>query len=395
MRNRVLHLCPFMQHGGTERHLLNLALGLSDEFEVFISAPPGPMAPVFAEKVGHLIDYPAPMGFRLSQINDIIASIGGHLSVLKPDLIHIHASREMVWATRRAIKTLRISCPIVFTPHIYVGIGDRLSTSMFSRLADKVIAVSDAERARLVRFLPSSIRDERVVCVHNGTPLADQDRMPVADQGNGIGAASVPKLMDAVASSPGVDRHGSRDTTANRVIGTVGRLSKEKGTVYLLRAFKTLSTEFPHARLAVIGGGGLGEYLQREAQSLGVTDRVTFAGVMDDPSSEVSRFDIFVSPSLNETLSMSIIEAMALRKPVVATRVGATHEAVIHGETGLLCRPGKPDELANSIRTLLLWPDMGRRMGEAGRQRAVSLFSAQRMVDKTIAVYRRLLLERR
>lgn len=388
MGTRILYFCPFMQHGGTERHLYNLLSKLPREFESIVCAPTGPMTPLFEKVAGRL--EPGPKPFRVTNLNiaqavrDALADVRGRIESIRPDIIHVHASRDTAFAVCKALEAMGTRCPIVLTPHVYPGIGDYLWTSFFARAVDRVIAVSNSERVRLARFLPRSIRSERVVSIYNGTPLAD-----TCDDG----ALSAKESARAHTSSEVAEQGQSPDSEF--VIGTVGRLSKEKGTVYLLRAFRILATEFPNARLVIIGGGDLKESLQREAQSLGIADRVTFAGVMDNPATEMSRFDVFVSPSLNESLSMVIIEAMALGRPVVATRVGATHEAVIHGETGLICRPGRPDELASNIRTLLLSPGMRRRMGEAGRQRAANLFSAQRMVDKTVGVYRGLLLERR
>lgn len=387
MAIRVMHFCPFMYYGGTEQHLYNLLSRLPNEFESIVCAPTGPMTPMINRVVDHLEPRLKPLkvtNLRIDKaIRAVLDDIKERLEDLRPDLIHVHISRETAFAIRKVAKEIGMNCPVVLTPHVYTGSADFLRTSLFARSVDKVIAVSDSEKARLARLLPSSIRDERVVSIYNGTPLADDC--------NSVAASHVENPSPEVLSET-ADRAASL-VPGSVTIGTVGRLAKEKGTVYLLRAFSTLTAEFPHVRLVIIGGGGLREYLEHVAQSLGIANKVVFAGVMDDPSSEVSQFDIFVSPSLNETLSMSIIEAMALGKPVVATRVGATHEAVVHGDTGILCRPGDPEELARGMRVLLVSPEATHRMGQASRQRAVRLFSAQRMVDRTVGVYKQLLAQ--
>lgn len=385
MAIRVMHFCPFMYYGGTERHLYNLLSRLPSEFESIVCAPTGPMTPMIESVADHMEPRLEPLrvkNLRIGQaVREVLDDIKKRLEDLRPGLVHVHISRETAFAIRKVAREIGMNCPVVLTPHVYTGSVDFLWTSLFARAVDKVIAVSDSERARLARLLPSSIRNERVVSIYNGTPLADCCI--------GAAASHVRSLSPEVLSSAAGEARSLEPESIT--IGTVGRLSKEKGTVYLLRAFSSLTGEFPNIRLVIVGGGSLREYLEQAAKSLGVADKVRFAGVMDDTSLEASQFDIFVSPSLNETLSMSIIEAMALGKPVVATRVGATHEAVVHGDTGILCKPRDPAELAQAIRALLISPETRRRMGEAGRQRAVNLFSAQRMADKTVGVYRELL----
>jgi glycosyltransferase involved in cell wall biosynthesis len=101
--------------------------------------------------------------------------------------------------------------------------------------------------------------------------------------------------------------------------------------------------------------------------------------------------DIFVLPSIQEGLSLSALEAMALGKPVVACRVGGTPEVVVDGETGVLVSPGRPEELAGALEGLLEDPDRARAMGAAGRRRVRDAFDFEQMVSKIEAVYRRVI----
>jgi glycosyltransferase involved in cell wall biosynthesis len=362
MRERILYFCPYMRIGGTERHLCNLLPGITSQFEVMVSAPDGPLTPLLSEKVDQLVAYPGPMRVSLSETREGMGRLRELIGGFRPDLIHVHASREMVWMARKVTKKIGTRCPLVFTPHAYTGSFDFFLTWLYARLADRVIAVSNAERVRLARFFPESARDERVVWIPNGTPLADEE----------------------LRETPGRRFKGL-------TIGTTSRLSKEKGIIHLLRAFAMLSAEFADCRLVIVGDGRLRESLERNAASLGVSDRVKFTGALDDPIPAVAEFDIYVSSSLNENFSVSIVEAMALGKPVVATRVGGTPDAVVHGETGLLCEPADPQRLAECIRELLVSPDMRMRMGESARRRAVDMFSIRKMADRTASLYRELL----
>ncbi len=362
VRERILYFCPYMQLGGTERHLCNLLPGIAREFEVMVSAPDGPLTPLLSERIDQLVPYPGPMRVSLSETRRSMQSLQGLIERFRPNLIHVHASREMVWMARKVMRKTGLQCPMVFTPHAYTGSFDFFLTWLYARLADRVIAVSNAERARLARFFPAPLRDQRVVWIPNGTPLADEE------------------LPNAAGRSSG-----------RLTIGTSSRLSKEKGIVHLLMALADLSPDFPDCRLVIVGDGKLRESLERSAASLGISDRVRFTGALENPIPEVAEFDIYVSSSLNENFSVSIVEAMALGKPVVATKVGGTPDAVIHGETGLLCEPADPQGLAACIRELLVSPDMRMRMGESARRRAVDMFSVSRMAERTMGLYRELL----
>ena len=103
--------------------------------------------------------------------------------------------------------------------------------------------------------------------------------------------------------------------------------------------------------------------------------------------------DLFVLPSIQEGLSLSALEAMALGKPVVACRVGGTPEVVVDGETGVLVSPGRPEELAGALERLLEGPDRARAMGAAGRRRVREAFDFEQMVSKIEEVYRRVISE--
>jgi glycosyltransferase involved in cell wall biosynthesis len=109
-----------------------------------------------------------------------------------------------------------------------------------------------------------------------------------------------------------------------------------------------------------------------------------------DISHLLAACDVFVLASLYEGLPLSVLEAMAAGKPVVATRVGGVEEAIVDGATGLLVRSGNAGELAAAIRWILADPQRARAMGEAGRERVNRHFTADRMVSKTVDLYEQL-----
>ncbi|MBA3585933.1 MAG: glycosyltransferase [Gemmatimonadetes bacterium] len=171
------------------------------------------------------------------------------------------------------------------------------------------------------------------------------------------------------------------------VVLTVARLDPQKGHEYLLAA----AAAIPQAVFVFAGEGEERPRLERMARALGVADRVRFLGHRSDIPDLLAVCDVFVLPSLYEGLPLAVLEAMAAAKPVVATAVGGTDEAVTNGKSGLLVPPAEPSALADAIRTVLGDPTVARRLGEAGQARARREFSASRMIREVSGVYEDLL----
>ena len=167
------------------------------------------------------------------------------------------------------------------------------------------------------------------------------------------------------------------------VIGSVGRLSDEKGYDVLLRAL----VDLPAATAVLVGDGPAREQLERLAAELEVAPRVVLAGWQDDPWPWLPSVDVFVLPSRSEALPLSIIEAMLASRPVVATAVGGVAELVTDGETGRVVPPDDPRALADAIRPLMEDSGVAERMGRAGRKRALEMFSVEHMVDAYESLY--------
>jgi glycosyltransferase involved in cell wall biosynthesis len=162
------------------------------------------------------------------------------------------------------------------------------------------------------------------------------------------------------------------------------RLTDQKGHRYLLEA----ATRLPDVRFVLAGGGPLREALERQAADLRVGDRVVFLGERDDMSALLAACDLVVLPSINEGLPLVVLEAMVASRPVVATAVGGTPEAVTDRETGVLVPPRDPRALAEGIRWVTEQPEGGMAaLGRAGRSIAEERFSAEAMVASVTACY--------
>ena len=227
--------------------------------------------------------------------------------------------------------------------------------------ADRVIAVSAQMRSDiLVHF---RVDPDRVVVIHNGVDtraFARTDR------------------RDALA------RHGVREP----YVLFVGRISEQKGIFVLLAAAAALPDDVQLVLCA--SSPDTSELLTRLETAVAGRPRVRWINDMV-PVPEVvqlySHAAAFVCPSIYEPFGIINLEAMACGAPVVASRVGGIPEVVVNGETGVLVEPGDGALLAQALRRVLAAPEVGRRMGQAGRRRVEAQFSWERIAEQTLAVY--------
>ncbi|MBI4241965.1 MAG: glycosyltransferase [Candidatus Rokubacteria bacterium] len=242
--------------------------------------------------------------------------------------------------------------------------GSFLVDRIVSHWVDRVIAVSEAARDFLVRA--KRIRPSKVVVVPNGRDLS---------------LFKPGMAADGVRQELGLEPHVP-------VVGVVGRLEPQKGHLFVLDAFPSVLAELPEARLLIVGDGSLRRALEGRAARLGISGRVLFTGFRTDVPRLLDAMDLAVLPSLFEGMPLTAIEAAAMARPVVATRVDGTPEVVRDGITGRLVPPGDPVALGEAIRALLHDPSGARRMGEAGRARVLARFDLQAQVEATARVYR-------
>lgn len=174
--------------------------------------------------------------------------------------------------------------------------------------------------------------------------------------------------------------------TAGITIGTVCRLVPEKGVADLLHAAKNVLLRHRDVRFLIAGDGPARLELEELAHKLGISSHVTFSGFCKDMPSTYAAMDVFVLPSWNEGMPMSVIEAMAAGKPVVSTFVGALPE-VITDKTGVLIAPGDHQTMAKVLTTLIDNRDLRESMGREAAIRARKSFSVQAMADSYCRIY--------
>ncbi|MBN1104911.1 MAG: glycosyltransferase [Deltaproteobacteria bacterium] len=175
------------------------------------------------------------------------------------------------------------------------------------------------------------------------------------------------------------------------LIGAVGRLVWQKGFEFLIRSVPEILMVSPNAKILLIGDGPLGPKLKSMCESMKLQGKVLFAGFRRDIRSLLSTMDIVVIPSIKEGFPMITLEAMAMARPIVATRIDGIVEQIDDGLNGILVPPEEVDALSSAIIRLLKDNYLARKMGEAAREKVVSRFSIDEMVSKTEGVYMDLL----
>ena len=276
------------------------------------------------------------------------------------DIIHCHGYKADYYA--RAA-TLGLETALVATCHNWPGKdirskGYAFLDLMILRWFDKVVAVSAEIRKRVLQHgVPSG----KVTTVQNGislTPFEENDSRAACRKELGISPDSI-------------------------VVGTVGRISLEKGHENLLVAAREILAEFHDVVFLLIGDGPLRAKLQREYSS----PAIHFIGYRKDLPYLLPAMDIFVLPSLLEGLPMAVLEAMASKLPIVASRVGEV-PSLVGIENGTLVEPNNTRELKRCLIYLIENSALARTMGEKGYHLVKSHFSSERMAGDYIGIYR-------
>lgn len=223
---------------------------------------------------------------------------------------------------------------------------------IFLRLADRVVAVSEAQRRKVLKC---GVRPDKIRVIHNAIDLD---------------------------SFPGPAEHGIRAelgiSRAAVLVATAGRLSPEKNHVGLVSAAKQVLTGNPDIRFVVFGEGCLRPELEQAVADAGIASRFFLPGFRGEVRSLLHEADIFVLPSHTEGLPNVVLEAFACRAPVVATRAGGTPEVVKDGENGVLVAAGDMTRMAEAILALAGDTALRRRMGQSGFRFVESEFGFER-----------------
>lgn len=284
------------------------------------------------------------------------------------DIVHTHLPRADVIG-RIAARLAGVS--VIFTtiaaldkhrerwsraPH---ALADRIT----SRFATSIICVSEAVKQHFCRWHPAL--SDRAITIYHGIELQKFNQRI-----DSIEAKRAFKLSIKVP-----------------VIGITARLCAVKGIEYLLSAVQKLAAQKISLKCLIVGDGDLRMRLEAMVRELGIQDRVIFTGRCEDVRKALAAMDVFVLPSIAEGLPNSLLEAMAMRKPVVASAVGGILEIVSNGETGVLVPVRNPGQLASAIANLLSSPEKCHKMAENGYRKVTRYFDNQKAIHAYESLY--------
>ncbi|MCR4318158.1 MAG: glycosyltransferase family 4 protein [Planctomycetes bacterium] len=300
-----------------------------------------------------------------------------------PDIIHTHTSKAgLIGSVAGSIEKVRT---IVYTPHGHIFGKD----AQIDEVSDQSFAKRSA--FYVLRRLAEHL-SHKVVAL-NRLDLEEQVALRLAPRSK---YTVIPNGVDCRKFSP-MTRERRSEVRASLsipenefVIIIVGRLAGEKGHRDLFEAMKQLSASGIEFTLLVVGDGYLREQLQLAAKELGIEGRVKFLLLRTDVADLLGASDLAVAPSLYESYGMVIAEAMACGLPVIGSRVGGIPELIDDRVTGYLVDSRSPAQIADAIRNVMKSDDHFRSMGAKGRERVVSHFSIEKMVDMTTRLYERM-----
>lgn len=299
-------------------------------------------------------------------------------NTFKPDIIHSHSQRgDLLVVLTKAFHPLH---PLgVRTVHVDQMWLNRswadfvFSRTLFPLVFDAEVAVSKAVQTRLNSRKIAQIFNRQAKLCYNGIDasfFSEDFQKKLRDQDSSLG----PRQTEPC-------------------IGFVGRLAIQKGVPYLLHALYLVRRKNRRVHLLIIGAGPLESELQQQVQNLGLSEWVHFLGKRQDVMKILPQLDALVLPSLWEGLPTVLLEAMALRIPVIATNVSGTCEIIRDQETGILVPPKDPRALAEAIIRILDNPAKARQMAEHGYKVACN-YTLQNSVMCYTRIYRQLLKDR-
>jgi len=354
--------------GGVEEVVLGLLQRLDpSEFRLSLAAPPALLGALGPDLTGIGLDTLAvevESLLRIRQVNRLLA----FMRRVRPDVVNPHLFRSTAVAAPVArVAGIR---GVVETYHGREAWrqgplrGGFAADRLVARLVTRVIAVSRGAADFLVRG--KGYPADKIVVIPNGRDLT----------------RFVPgSHRDAVRKELGIDRGAP-------VVGVVGRLETQKGHVFLIDAWPDVMRAHPDARLLLVGEGSLREPLAAQARRRGVADSVMFTGYRADVPRILDAIDVLALPSLHEGMPLTVIEAAAAGRPVVATAVDGTPEVVREGQTGHLVPASDPPALARALLALLGDPAEASRMGREACRWAHERFDIDVHVEATARVYR-------
>lgn len=297
----------------------------------------------------------------------LVSLIRRYIKNNKVDIIHCHGYKSNFYGLLSAKNKL----PLVTTNHNWLTHHWKLKVYCFldglwMRYFDRIVAVSDGIKRDMLRY---KIPEKKIMVIDNGIDVGRFNRK--------IATEDIKKEFGINGNI--------------KVIGTIGSLKFEKGHVYLLRVAREVIKSFKDVKFFIVGDGPLRKQLEDEAKNLGIEKNIIFTGLRNDVPELLSIMDIFVLPSIKEGLPMVLLEAMASKKPVVATKVGAIPKIINDNKSGILVEPQDIIGLKDVIINLIKDSGKAERLALEGYEKVKKDFSSERMCRKYLNLYSELI----
>jgi len=363
---KVLHLITSLEVGGAQHGLL---LGLprfnTDRYEHIICSLMNriPMAEQFRESGIEVHS----LGLNRRTDLSVVVRLRRLMKKVRPDILHTYLLHANVLG--RIVGRL-VGIPVIIGSERTIGQAGpcgRLATKLSNPLTNAVEVNSEL--------------GARSIAIDLGVP---PDKIEVVRSGVDLKKFGHSTNRAAVRSQMGLKK-------GQHLVLYVGRLRAVKGIEYGLRAFAAAQSQLSSMHMALAGEGELLDHLKNIVRELNVSDHVTFLGVRNDLPDLLSGADSVLMPSLKEGFPRTAIEAMAAGKPIIATNVGGTSEAIIDGETGILIPAKNIEVMTSTLLRLVNDKDLQLKLGEAGRQRSTNNYSVNNYVTRLDELYRKLL----
>lgn len=363
---RILHTESSTELGGQEYRTLYEARGMMDRgHDVLLAVSPGSRLAEEGRKTGVRVELIKMVRSRWVLL---IADFAALMRRFQPQIVNTHNSLDS-WTASIACKVSRPRPKVVRTRHKSTPIANtRRHRLLYQTLPDAIVTTGELIRKTMIQ--DNGIDPARIVSIPTGVDLHTfRPRCSVLE----------------LRSQLGVPARSS-------IVGTIAFLRSYKGVDHFLQAARLVVHGQPDVWFLVVGEGPERGRLEFMISDLGLEEHVRFLGFREDIPELLSIFDVFVlSSTRGEGVPQALVQAMAMGKAVVATRVGGIPEVVQDGQTGLLCSADHPAELASAISRLLNDHALRARLGEAARELVVRSMSVEQMLNATESLYHVLL----
>lgn len=364
----ILHVISKLPVGGVENQLFMilgkydrgklcpLVCSLSDKGEIGKEIEDSGIEVIPLDKLKHGFDW------------TIVKDIYNLIKTRNVKIVRTHQYHANLYG-RLAAWLAKVPCIIASVHNVYTidrKIHRRIINKFLARYSDKVVAVSGTVKRDVLTY--DGLAEDKVSVIYNGID---------SDSFLNLNGSLIRSNLGISSETP--------------VVGTVGRLTVQKGQKYLIDAVSTLRENFPQIVLLIVGDGLLRGEIEKYIRTLGLEGNVILLGTRRDIPQLLSAMDIFVLPSLWEGLGTAVIEAMAAGKPIIATDIPPLREIINSEKVGILVPVKDSNAFASSIELLLHNRTLAENLGKSAKERALSHFTIDITVHKYTNLFKDIL----